>query len=201
MARARYREWFVEVRFPGNEKLPSVAAPPGYIPEGWVVKPLGQICENFDRLRKPLIRLTRHLHVQRVTLFVLVQFLGCERNAQGGTMRAVCALVFVLVLATAAAAQVSPAAPPPEYREFTSKINGRQYALWVGLPDSYAKDVSRRYPVVYVTDGQLVFPLISSIYRALRLGNDLPDLIIVGVDSKQVDTWGALRFVNLTPTR
>jgi len=33
------------------------------------------------------------------------------------------------------------------------------------------------------------------------LANDLPELIIVGVDSKQVDSWSALRFVNLTPTR
>jgi predicted alpha/beta superfamily hydrolase len=115
-------------------------------------------------------------------------------------MRAVCASVFVLVLATAAAAQVRPAAPA-EYREFTSKINGREYATWVLLPDSYTKEASRRFPVVYVTDGQLVFPLVSSIYRAMWLGNDLPELIIVGVDSKQIDTWSALRFVNLTPTR
>jgi predicted alpha/beta superfamily hydrolase len=116
-------------------------------------------------------------------------------------MRAVCASVFVLILATAAAAQVRPAAPAAEYREFTSKINGREYATWVLLPDSYTKDASRRFPVVYVTDGQLVFPMMSSIYRAMWLGNDLPELIIVGVDSKQVDTWSALRFVNLTPTR
>jgi predicted alpha/beta superfamily hydrolase len=71
------------------------------------------------------------------------------------------------------------------------------------LPDSYAKDASRRFPVVYVTDGHLIFPLISSIYRGMYLGKEanLPELIIVGVDNKQVDTWSASRFVNLTPTR
>ena len=116
-------------------------------------------------------------------------------------MRVVCACVFVLILATEAAAQLIPAAPAAEYREFTSKINGREYATWVRLPDSYTKDAPRRFPVVYVTDGQLVFPMMSSIYRAMWLGRDLPELIIVGVDSKQVDTWSALRFVNLTPTR
>ena len=118
-------------------------------------------------------------------------------------MRVACASAFVFVLATAAAAQVNPAAPPPEYREFTSKINGRDYATWVLLPDSYSKDVSRRFPVVYVTDGHLDFPLISSVYRGMFLGREdhLPELIIVGVDSKPVDTWSAMRFVNLTPTR
>src|SRR5206468_10799165 len=42
-----------------------------------------------------------------------------------------------------------------------------------------------------------------SIYRGMWLGKDdnLPELIIVGIDSKQVDRWSALRFVNLTPTR
>ena len=118
-------------------------------------------------------------------------------------MRAVCASILVLVLATTVAAQVNPAPPQPEYREFTSKINGREYATWVVLPDSYPKDASRRFPVMYVTDGHLIFPLMSSIYRGMYLGKDdsLPELIIVGVDSKQVDTWAALRFVNLTPTR
>lgn len=117
-------------------------------------------------------------------------------------MRIACASLLMLAIATAAAAQPRPAiAPLPEHREFTSTINGREYATWVLLPDSYTKDASRRFPVVYVTDGQLVFPLVSSIYRAMWLGNDLPELIIVGVDSKHVDTWGALRFVNLTPTR
>jgi type I restriction enzyme S subunit len=35
MARALYREWFVELRFPGHERLPRVASPMGAIPRGW----------------------------------------------------------------------------------------------------------------------------------------------------------------------
>jgi type I restriction enzyme S subunit len=37
MARALYREWFVQFRFPGHEKLPLVASPIGSIPKGWEV--------------------------------------------------------------------------------------------------------------------------------------------------------------------
>jgi type I restriction enzyme, S subunit len=40
MARALYREWFVEFRFPGHEKLPRVVSPLGDIPQGWEVKRL-----------------------------------------------------------------------------------------------------------------------------------------------------------------
>jgi len=38
MARALYREWFVEFRFPGHEKLPRIASPLGDIPQGWDVR-------------------------------------------------------------------------------------------------------------------------------------------------------------------
>ena len=38
MARALYREWFVEFRFPGHERFPRVASPLGDIPQGWEVK-------------------------------------------------------------------------------------------------------------------------------------------------------------------
>ena len=45
MARALYREWFIEFRFPGHENVPSVASSIGDIPEGWEVKKLGDIIE------------------------------------------------------------------------------------------------------------------------------------------------------------
>jgi len=44
IARALYREWFVEFRFPGHEKLPLVASPLGGIPKGWEVKPVESFC-------------------------------------------------------------------------------------------------------------------------------------------------------------
>jgi len=41
MARALYREWFVNFRFPGHKGHPRVESPLGEIPKGWEVKPLG----------------------------------------------------------------------------------------------------------------------------------------------------------------
>ncbi|MFZ4777404.1 MAG: restriction endonuclease subunit S [Terrimicrobiaceae bacterium] len=54
MARALYREWFVQFHFPGHEKLLRVASPIGDIPQGWEVKKLGDILElNYGKaLRK-----------------------------------------------------------------------------------------------------------------------------------------------------
>jgi type I restriction enzyme S subunit len=50
MARALYREWFVEFRFPGHEKVLRVASPLGDIPKGWEVKKLGEILElNYGK--------------------------------------------------------------------------------------------------------------------------------------------------------
>ena len=45
MARALYREWFVEFRFPGHERLPRVAFPLGDIPQGWEVK---TVADSFE---------------------------------------------------------------------------------------------------------------------------------------------------------
>jgi type I restriction enzyme S subunit len=59
MARALYREWFVHFRFPGHENRPRVASSLGEIPQGWTVRKLSDIAENFDRLRRPLSKMQR----------------------------------------------------------------------------------------------------------------------------------------------
>lgn len=46
MARALYREWFVEFRFPGHEKVPRVASPFGDIPQGWGMKSLESLMSD-----------------------------------------------------------------------------------------------------------------------------------------------------------
>jgi hypothetical protein len=43
MARALYREWFVNFRFPGHENHPRVASPLGEIPKGWEVGQLDDV--------------------------------------------------------------------------------------------------------------------------------------------------------------
>ena len=45
MARALYREWFVEFRFPGHERIPRVTSPIGDIPQSWEVK---TVADSFE---------------------------------------------------------------------------------------------------------------------------------------------------------
>lgn len=53
MARALYREWFVDYRFPGHEKVPLVASPGGAAPQGWALKRLDEILElNYGKALK-----------------------------------------------------------------------------------------------------------------------------------------------------
>jgi type I restriction enzyme S subunit len=59
MTQSLYREWFVHFRFPGHEGVKMVDSPLGKIPEGWEVKRLGEIAENFDRKRKPISKTKR----------------------------------------------------------------------------------------------------------------------------------------------
>ena len=49
MVRMLYREWFVLFRFPGRENAKFVYSLLGNVPEGWVVKKLGDIAECMRR--------------------------------------------------------------------------------------------------------------------------------------------------------
>jgi type I restriction enzyme, S subunit len=53
MARALYREWFIQFRFPGHEKYPRVASPLGDIPQGWEVTTLGVQLAALESGKRP----------------------------------------------------------------------------------------------------------------------------------------------------
>jgi type I restriction enzyme S subunit len=47
MAQALYREWFVNFRFSGHDKMKFVDSPVSKIPKGWDVKKLGDVANTF----------------------------------------------------------------------------------------------------------------------------------------------------------
>lgn len=106
----------------------------------------------------------------------------------------------------AAAATAPP--PPPAYalegtevRELPSKILGRDYQLYVYLPDSYATEPARNYPVLFVTDAPYAFPLIRSIARRVGdHGEGLRDFILIGLSYAKGDTPKFSRNRDYTPT-
>ena len=72
MARAFYREWFVEFRFPGHETISRVSSSFGDIPQGWEVRNVKDVATvtdglpfqskkfNSDSNGTPIVRILRH---------------------------------------------------------------------------------------------------------------------------------------------
>lgn len=75
-----------------------------------------------------------------------------------------------------------------EQHKVTLQDSGQTYHLFVRLPENY--DKTRHYPVVYLLDGGITFPMLSGYYRYLQLANDVPEMIIVGI-SYGADDWQA----------
>ena len=92
-----------------------------------------------------------------------------------------------LVPAVASAEDAPSRAFPPhtisnsELRVLPRNLAGRQYQLHIGLPESYAKKTSKRYPVVFVTDAYWDFEKMDAIRGALVYDKYAPEFIIVGL--------------------
>jgi predicted alpha/beta superfamily hydrolase len=116
-------------------------------------------------------------------------------------------LFFPVALAgvPASASEKAPSYPPhrianSELRVLPTNAAGRHYQLSVGLPASYAKETSRRYPVVYVTDGYWDFQKLDAIRGSLVFDKVVPEFIIVGIGyaGENLD-YGNLRTWELSP--
>jgi predicted alpha/beta superfamily hydrolase len=92
--------------------------------------------------------------------------------------------------------------PGTEVRQLKSAATGRDYDIYVRLPEGYAQDRAKTYPVLYVLDGQWDFKLLDSIYGGLHYDGFVPEMIIVGITySGEGADYGALRAMDYTPVR
>ncbi len=84
-----------------------------------------------------------------------------------------------------------------EDRRLFSRQVGMEYQLAVWLPLSYfSADTppGRRYPVIYVLDGDIDFGMATSLLPGLIWGDGVPESILVGIGyDRGMDEWGALR--------
>lgn len=105
------------------------------------------------------------------------------------------------------AASASPPVPTAfalkdtEVHSLRAKTLQRDYAIYVGLPESYRSQPRRRYPVLFVTDADYAFPLLRSI--AQRVGNraqGLEEFILVGLGPSHGDTTLFSRRRDYTPS-
>lgn len=70
--------------------------------------------------------------------------------------------------------------PDTEVRTFSSSYVDQEYTILVALPPGYANS-DKTYPTLYTMDGDLIFGAITQIARLLSIGQELPELIIIGI--------------------
>ena len=69
-----------------------------------------------------------------------------------------------------------------ELRTITStNVPEQEFLIKIGLPESYARSDTIRYPVIYLTDADLVFGIATDMADLLRIGHFMPKVIIVGI--------------------
>lgn len=68
-----------------------------------------------------------------------------------------------------------------DYFPITSIAVGRDYHIFVRLPEGYDADSTKRYPVVYLLDGDSLFPMIAPTHLFLTYDEELPEAILVGI--------------------
>ena len=102
-------------------------------------------------------------------------------------MKSIRAWVFLMAMASLPAMSADRNAlpgyviPRSEVRTLPVNAAGRQYALFIGLPVSYAKEPTRRYPVVFVTDGYWDFQKLTALHGPLVYDKYAPEFIVVGM--------------------
>jgi len=122
-------------------------------------------------------------------------------------------LTFIPLLINAQAKKAQPAYPSAtiintEQRQLISKLNNQEYELYISLPDNYAQGDST-YQVIYLTDANQYFGLMTDMARGLQWGSEMPEVIIVGIgyplnsfktDDERWSKWLAWRMRDLSPT-
>jgi predicted alpha/beta superfamily hydrolase len=110
---------------------------------------------------------------------------------------------------TAITAEFSPlqaqavSLPGTQSKLLNSEIIKRDYKLSISLPDGHGDDPQKKYPTLYILDGNMYFATTVQSYRVQRIGNDVPEMIIVGIEypTDRIDEWLVRRAGELTPTK
>src|ERR1035437_1380804 len=87
-----------------------------------------------------------------------------------------------------------------ELRTMKSASTGRDYDLYIHLPSNYDLDKTKKYPVLYILDGQWDFKLMDAVLGGLVYDKFAPETIMVGI-TYSVDHayYDGLRAMDYTP--
>ncbi len=84
-----------------------------------------------------------------------------------------------------------------------SKATGREYELFIAVPKSYKAKDTTTYPVLYVLDGNFMFPVMHTMQRLLSEIQEVQDIIVVGIGYHTTSILESTKFrtPDYTPTR
>ena len=103
---------------------------------------------------------------------------------RGGALVAALSLALPAV-SPAAAAELVPINHLPaiagDYFPLASKATGLTYHIYIRYPQGYGEDPEKRYPIVYLLDGDSAFPLLAAQHLFLTIDDKLPEAIVVGI--------------------
>ena len=68
-----------------------------------------------------------------------------------------------------------------DYFQYESRSVGRPFHIYVRLPEDYAENSTEQYPVVYLLDGDSLFPILAANHLFLNYDDGLPEAIVVGI--------------------
>jgi len=116
-------------------------------------------------------------------------------------------LLFQCRIASAQASTQSVPQPYPavtiggsQIRAMKSASTGRDYGLYIHLPSHYGQDKAKKYPVLYILDGQWDFKLMDSVLGGLVYDKFVPEMILVGISySGEKPDYDGLRAMDYTP--
>lgn len=92
--------------------------------------------------------------------------------------------------------------PDTEVRTLKSSATGRSYDIYVRFPEAYDQNPNKKYPTLYLLDGQWDFKLLDSIYGGLLYDKFVPEMIIVGITYSGVSPdYDSLRAMDYTPAQ
>jgi predicted alpha/beta superfamily hydrolase len=87
-----------------------------------------------------------------------------------------------------------------EVRTVKSAATGRQMDLYLHLPSDYDREKAKKYPTLYILDGQWDFKLMDSILGGLVYDKFAPEAILVGITyTGEKADYDGLRAMDLTP--
>jgi predicted alpha/beta superfamily hydrolase len=115
----------------------------------------------------------------------------------------VLALLILIFSVTFAQEQSKSLLHRTEIKEIHSKIINDDFEIHISLPVDYYRSDTTHYPVLFSTDANQYFGMLSDlVYQLSFPANEIPKLVVVGIGYKinGIEEWAAKRNRDLLPT-